>query len=127
MYCSNCGSIVNDYSRTKYCSKCGRELNRKYHEYDIRSPREERNTQEPSYVVKATAPNVEKIKNYVAAAVIIVLLLGTVKLALSTFICDDCGKTSTKKYRTIDADTYICEECAYDYWFPLDPERARVK
>lgn len=48
------------------------------------------------------------------------LLLGLVGCGAS-FVCDECGQERTgKAYYGMSGEDVMCEDCARDYWMPLD-------
>lgn len=65
---------------------------------------------------------------------LLVLIIGMILLLVLTacgkeYICQDCGKTTRKAYYDMAASEsqVMCEDCARQYWMPLDYENYRVK
>ena len=65
---------------------------------------------------------------------IFIIFIGTVLLlTLSScgkeYTCNECGKTTSKAYYDMAAieEQVMCEDCAHQYWMPLDYEKYRVK
>lgn len=68
----------------------------------------------------------KKIISVILTAVVIICVLSACG---KTFVCHDCGKKTSKAYYDMKADiNYVmCEECAQQYWMPLDYKTYRVK
>ena len=65
---------------------------------------------------------------------LVVILIGAVLLlALSScgkeYTCNECGKKTSKAYYDLSAieEQVMCEDCARQYWMPLDYRNYRVK
>ena len=65
---------------------------------------------------------------------IFIIFIGTVLLlTLSScgkeYTCNECGETTRKAYYDMAAieEQVMCEDCARQYWMPLDYENYRVK
>ena len=61
---------------------------------------------------------------------IITLILACLLSACgTTYTCKDCNKSTTKAYYDLNANdsSVMCEECAREYWIPLDYSTYRVK
>ena len=59
----------------------------------------------------------------------VTLLLGLFTACGAKYTCYDCGKTTSKAFYDYSADKerVLCEDCAREYWMPLDYTRFRVK
>ena len=56
------------------------------------------------------------------------LVLSFLSACGKEYICNECGKTTSKAYydlATIE-EQVMCEDCARRYWMPLDYENYRV-
>lgn len=65
---------------------------------------------------------------------LVVILIGAVLLlSLSScgkeYTCNECGKKTSKAYYDLSAieEQVMCEDCARQYWMPLDYRNYRVK
>lgn len=63
----------------------------------------------------------------------IILVIGVLVCVLcgcgKSYICYDCGKTTSKAYYNMDAkiERVMCEDCAREYWMPMPYQNYRVK
>lgn len=67
----------------------------------------------------------KKIISYIIAVATLTILLCACGMQ---YTCNDCGKTTSKAYYDMDADIedVLCEDCAREYWMPLDYRTYRV-